>query len=302
MNAHRWLGFLFVFIFGYLLVFSVNAAGALLSADIAVVYSFIIFGFSSFFFDRINSKIFLLFYLPIVIHFGLLAFLFLSANQPVNVGLGLVLPFLFVSLNLGVIISRLVKLLLMRKAYFVSLCIFIVLTGMFFEMVRYDYLKNFIYIQVGYISYEPLNILDYTLVDENHKNVTDEYIGKIKVVQLFSLSCGSCRIQHVEVLDEVASIFKDNDGVKVIAVNSFSKDSFIDFDKFVKSRNSISTPYLFDVNKNISSNMDVELYPVVLVLNQNNQCVARINGFNEHDRDFQIKTIVRKVTGLINNK
>jgi thiol-disulfide isomerase/thioredoxin len=288
-----------IFILGYLLVFSVNAVAGIFSPDFAIVYAFIVYLFASFFSPRVRSWDFFLVYLPVLIHFALLAFLFITAKRPTNLGLQNTLPYVLVSIHFGIVFSRIIRwLILQKKQYFLAIICLIINVAALYSIVTLNSFQNQIYRSAGYIDDTNYQELKFNLQNHSGQSIDSSIEGKILVIQLFSVNCGTCRLQHKEVLEELNHQLALNNNVRVLAVNSFVQDDFEKFKKFSKSREPSSVSYFFDELQQLSRSLGIELFPVLLVLDQRKRCVLRMNGYNSYDKDFQI-TQVKKIVNAI---
>lgn len=299
MQPNIWIKRSSLFILGYLLVFSVNAVAGIFSPDFAIVYAFIVYLFASIFFPRVRSWDFFLVYLPVLIHFALLAFLFYTATRPTNIGLRNTLPYLLASIHLGIGFSRIIRwLFFQRKQYVLAIICLVISATTFYSLITINFFQNLIYRSSGYIDYTNYHQLNFDLKDHLGEVVDSSIQGDILIIQLFSVNCGSCRLQHKEVLEELNEHFELNHKVSVLAVNSFVQDDFVKFSKFSKSRESSSVPYFYDDQQQLSLTLGIELFPVLVVLDQRNRCVLRINGYNSFDKDFQITQVKKIVTTI----
>lgn len=295
---NKWLRFFTLFIIGYCTAFSVNAAIGMFTPDSAVVYTFALYLIIGFIFGTSLNVNKLVFLLPVVFHFALLYYLLLTADRAINEVIEFMLPFLLLCILVGFALGWYIRALLKadKKKLSILILLFCIFSMYYIKSNTVFYV--FTYEKLGYIKKNESVKLDYTLV--NSKEVVQEFTGKIKIIQLFSLSCGSCRVQHEELLEDLEVYFVD-DSVSVIAVNSFVKDDFSTFKEFANSRNPSNVPYFFDENQGISNTLNIKLFPVLLIVDENNTCVFQLKGYNPSERNFQFNTIVEIIESMRKN-
>jgi len=109
---NKWIKFLALFIVGYISVYSVNAVAGMYHPDLAIAYTFGLYLIFGFIFGRTLNANKLIFIIPVFFHFGLMFYLFSTAEGNLNELLRFMLPYLLIYIFTGFITGWFLRYLL----------------------------------------------------------------------------------------------------------------------------------------------------------------------------------------------